>query len=303
MSLILDALSRAEREKRAHDGVPDILAPVEAPERSRRPPLALLLAALAIAAVLGAIAYWQWPGQDTVQNPVSPRGGNTGSNATSTDDGADAVRAPGAVERGAALTPTSTFTPKPAPSPITTPTPTPTQTMADRERIAALYSTRASGTVGGVQPESPVSQAAAAGPGTTQAVVSPADTGAEAASEAPALSSPQASATRRETPVDLEQVLREVRRASANDSLSEHPVPVLESLSQQFRDRVPTLMYLRHDYSGDQGGSSVLINGESLRVGQRTRSVQVVEILPDSVILRFDGRDFRLRALNSWVNL
>jgi len=113
----------------------------------------------------------------------------------------------------------------------------------------------------------------------------------------------QASATRSETPVDLEQVLREVRRASANDSLSEHPVPVLESLSQQFRDRVPTLMYLRHDYAGDQGSSSVLINGESLRVGQRTRSVQVVEILPDSVILRFDGRDFRLRALNSWINL
>ena len=25
--------------------------------------------------------------------------------------------------------------------------------------------------------------------------------------------------------------------------------------------------------------------------------------LADSVILRFEGRDFRLRALNSWVNL
>lgn len=298
MSLILDALSRAEREKRAHDGVPDILAPVEAPERSRRLPLALLLAALAIAAVLGAIAYWQWPGQDTVQNPVSPRGGNTGSNAMSTDDAADAVRAPGAVERGAAQISTA----KAAPS--ATPTPTSAQAMADRERIAALYSTRASGTVGGgVEPASAASQAAAAGPAAKQAVASPTDTRAEAAGEAPAPSSPQASATRRETPVDLEQVLREVRRASASDSLSEHPVPVLESLSQQFRDRVPTLMYLRHDYTGDQGSSSVLINGESLRVGQRTQSVQVIEILPDSVILRFDGQDFRLRALNSWVNL
>jgi hypothetical protein len=124
--------------------------------------------------------------------------------------------------------------------------------------------------------------------------------------EKPAVAQPVPAAVapaRSETPVDLDQVLREARRASANASLSEHPVPVLDSFSQQFRDRVPTLMYLRHDYAGDASSSSVLINGEILRVGQRTGAVQVVEILPDSVILRFDGQDFRLRALNSWVNL
>ena len=292
MSLILDALSRAEREKRAHDGVPDILAPVEAPKHSRRlPAVALLLAALAIVAVLGVIAYWQWSGQDTVQNQASSRGGNSGRKATSVDAAEDALRASGAVERSAAQTST------PAPSSIPTPsqTPNPARAVADRERIAALYSTRASGAVeGGLEPETAAAQPAAAGSAAPQAVASATPASPQAA---------QASATRSETPVDLEQVLREVRRASANDSLSEHPVPVLESLSQQFRDRVPTLMYLRHDYAGDQGSSSVLINGESLRVGQRTRSVQVVEILPDSVILRFDGRDFRLRALNSWINL
>ena len=47
-----------------------------------------------------------------------------------------------------------------------------------------------------------------------------------------------------------------------------------------------------------------LINGNSARVGGRVApGVQVTEILPDSVVLEHAGRAFRLKALNSWVNL
>ncbi len=50
--------------------------------------------------------------------------------------------------------------------------------------------------------------------------------------------------------------------------------------------------------------SSVVINGKELHVGgSAAAGVKVEAILPDSVVLSFDGRKFRLRALNSWVNL
>jgi hypothetical protein len=105
-----------------------------------------------------------------------------------------------------------------------------------------------------------------------------------------------------EEAIDIERVLRRVEIESAAAKLEPNPVPLLENLSKQFRDRVPTLMYLRHDYNPG-GVSTVFLNGELLREGQRSRGVELREVLPDSAILRFEGTDFRLRALNSWVNL
>lgn len=109
-------------------------------------------------------------------------------------------------------------------------------------------------------------------------------------------------AARDEAPVDLERILRRARAEEAAAKLSEHPAPLLQTLSKQYRDRVPTLMYLRHDYN-PAGNSTVLINSATLGVGDRSRGVEVREILADSVILGFEDREFRLRALNSWVNL
>jgi hypothetical protein len=97
-------------------------------------------------------------------------------------------------------------------------------------------------------------------------------------------------------------VLREMRAKARGDTLQPHPAPLLKDLSKQFRDRVPTLMYSRHDFNS-AGRSSVVINGETLRPTQRSRGVEVREILADSVILRFEGTDFRMKSLNSWVNL
>ena len=92
------------------------------------------------------------------------------------------------------------------------------------------------------------------------------------------------------------------REELGEPALSPHPAPLLADLSQQQKDAIPTLMYLRHDYR-ENGTSSVLINGETRRVGDRIGAVQVEEILRDSVVLRHRDTLFRLRALNSWVNL
>ncbi|MEL7044455.1 MAG: general secretion pathway protein GspB, partial [Pseudomonadota bacterium] len=105
-----------------------------------------------------------------------------------------------------------------------------------------------------------------------------------------------------EETVDIEAVLRDVRAEAAAGALQPHRAPLLAELSQQFRDAVPTIMYLRHDFNPG-GVSTVLMNGETLRVGGRTRGVELREILPESAVLRFQGQEFRLRALNSWVNL
>lgn len=105
-----------------------------------------------------------------------------------------------------------------------------------------------------------------------------------------------------EEPIDLEKVLRQVRAEAAAAALSPHPIVLLGQKSKQFRDAVPTLMYLRHDFN-PAGVSTVLINSEELREGQATRGVTVRSILADSVILSYNGTEFRLRALNSWVNL
>ncbi len=89
-----------------------------------------------------------------------------------------------------------------------------------------------------------------------------------------------------------------------NARLAEHPAPFIAQLSQQTKDGIPSIFYQRHDYRGDSARSVVVLNGQELRVGGRPAAgVTVDEILPDSVVLSYRGTQFRLRALNSWVNL
>src|SRR6056297_252429 len=94
------------------------------------------------------------------------------------------------------------------------------------------------------------------------------------------------------------------RAQAALDSrdLEAHPAPMLDELSQAFRDAVPTIIYSQHDYRSS-GESAVFINRERRQEGETVDGVSVQEILSDSVILSYRGTVFRLRALNSWVNL
>ena len=62
------------------------------------------------------------------------------------------------------------------------------------------------------------------------------------------------------------------------------------------------IVYSEHNFA-PQGLASVMLNGKRLQSGQRADTVEVIDILKDSVILRVDGIEFRLKALNTWVNL
>jgi len=103
-------------------------------------------------------------------------------------------------------------------------------------------------------------------------------------------------------PVDLAKAMQQAARAAGESTLVPHPVVLLENLSQQQKDRVPTIVYSDHVY-GASGIASVELNGKRMLAGQQAGGIEVVEILTDSVILRAGGSEFRLRALNTWVNL
>jgi hypothetical protein len=104
--------------------------------------------------------------------------------------------------------------------------------------------------------------------------------------------------------IDIDRILREAREEVENATLPDHPVPFLIDLSQQTKDSIPTVYYLRHDYSSNASLSTVVLNSKTLSVGgSPVPGMKIEEILPDSVVLNYQGTQFRLRALNSWVNL
>jgi hypothetical protein len=103
-------------------------------------------------------------------------------------------------------------------------------------------------------------------------------------------------------PIDLEKAIAEAAKAVGEQSLVPHATTMLENLSQQQKDDIPTLIYSTHDFQTD-GSATVELNGQRLKVGQRAGPVRVKDILIDSVILEISGVTFRLAALNSWVNM
>lgn len=102
-------------------------------------------------------------------------------------------------------------------------------------------------------------------------------------------------------PIDIEALLRKAQAQMGEAPLTPHPAPLLDRLSQQQKDRIPTLIYNEHSWSTES--PSVVINGQRLLAGGRLNGITVVEVLADSVILSWEGVQFRLVALNSWVNL
>ena len=103
-------------------------------------------------------------------------------------------------------------------------------------------------------------------------------------------------------PIDLVAAIERVAREVGEPSLVPHPTVLLENLSQQQKDQIPTIVYTEHIYA-EGAAPLVELNGQRLRPGQRTGAITVEDILVDSVILRVNGVSFRLRALNTWVNL
>ena len=108
-----------------------------------------------------------------------------------------------------------------------------------------------------------------------------------------------------EQPIDIEKMIALARAETENVKLAEHSAPFLSELSQQVKDQIPTIFYTQHDYSDNSAQSSVTLNSELLRAGASMAGsrLKVDEILIGSVVLSHRGTQFRLKALNSWINL
>ena len=103
-------------------------------------------------------------------------------------------------------------------------------------------------------------------------------------------------------PINLEAAIAEAANAVGERSLVPHAATMIENLSHQQKDDIPTLIYSAHEFQTD-GSAAVELNGQRLKVGQRAGPVMIKDILVDSVILENSGVTFRLTALNSWINM
>jgi len=292
VSLILDALNRSRQDT---DEVPGLATQhyMESAGQSRRPyPLWLALAV--------ALAIIIWLVVDRNRGPVLPAADVSGVTAPPRQYEMEEAAAPASAPPPAVPTriepqrETAVAAPAMPAARQSAETETrpvaPTQAATGEAAVVELYQQR--------QQPAPVEAG------------HPVQPPAELASEPSPVTAPQPVAAAKpavsgaERPIDIEQVLLEARDEVENARLEEHRAPFLSELSQQTKDQIPTIIYERHDYSGNPSQSAVVLNGKSVKVGgSAAAGVKLDEILPDSIVLNYRGTQFRLRALNSWVNL
>ena len=300
MSLILDALNRSEAERRGGGEVPGLATEHFSGSEGDKFKLRVYLPWLALAVAVAVIAWLvldrtgREPAAVTLPVPVTAT-----DETTSPRRPVPVARPPeepaGAVDRQqrpVAVVPKEAVAAAPG-LPVGDRA-TPSATPVDAS-VAALYqrspvaTDTPAATAIDVSESAPRVDAAAAVPSATE----------EAKIMARSPASPRVS-----EPLDIEAALASARQEMENAQLVDHPAPFIQDLSQQRKNAIPTLMYSIHNYSGKSGQSSVMINGKSLRAGANVgKGVKLEEILPESIVLSHQGEQFRLRALNSWVNL
>ena len=302
MSLILDALNRSRQDS---DPVPGLAThhPMEQIASGKRQLLPWV--ALAVAVVLIAWLLLERgsdspavPSRGDANTPVAELSGNTDSAAPAVraqlDSRVDTASNEPAVDNAVQLSQdggrqrrAEEMTGQASTQPVAKPSAAAAKTK-ESDAVEKLYQQRETAAPAAATPQAPAARSLQS-PRQEQAKT-PVDKGAEA--------------RRDEQPVDIESMLDKARDEIENTRLVEHPAPFVASLSQNTKNNIPTVMYQRHDYSSKAGRSSVVLNGKTLKVGgSAAPGVKVDEILPDSVVLSHSGTQFRLRALNSWVNL
>lgn len=93
-------------------------------------------------------------------------------------------------------------------------------------------------------------------------------------------------------------------RQRGPEPLVQHEAPFITDLRQSQKDEIPSIFYSQHNWSSNPSERSVVLNGQERREGQQVKpGLRLEEILEQSIVLNFNGTEFQLRSLNSWVNL
>jgi hypothetical protein len=111
------------------------------------------------------------------------------------------------------------------------------------------------------------------------------------------------------TALDVEALARAAQkalneRAPAEPLVTEHSIPLIVDLNQNTKDAIPSLFFSSHRWTSQPSDREVVINNKTWREGDLVKpGLRLKEILKDSIVLDYRGTEFRLRSLNSWVNL
>lgn len=295
MSLILDALNKADREREYRDAVPD-LKTIHATPRQERNYRAVWLIGGVVTALVLAIALllviWLRAPAPAPQDKVP----------VLTQDSAPAKADPAPAEP-VALPQVATAPLENSVAPVVELSEAlPPAVMPVDQEVQALYQTQQDTQV--MQVIEPAIQPAApqvAGAETRRSRSSVDEELARVLWEEsrreslrpappPVPAAPTASAEAKPLPADL----------PVEETLAGHQsIPFLHELPLTIQDSVPTLMYAKHDY--DKG--FVVINKEELQMGSAAKGGVLLErILADGVLLSLNGTQFKLSSLSSWVN-
>lgn len=92
-------------------------------------------------------------------------------------------------------------------------------------------------------------------------------------------------------------------QAPAVENIQPPAVGNIRDLPLSVQNRIPTLMYAAHEYlQGDR--PSVVLNSQRLYEGQTLQGgLRIERIEQDGVIISLDNHRFKLNALSSWVNM
>ena len=299
MSMILDALRRSESGGLARNPQPSI-----AEEHTGGSGKKWLGVLFSVCVGLGIAAGWLMRG-GIAGSPIEEQVVSTVSRSLSSGDAVTTPKPPSVdAVLSAPGTELSPSTPRPSKSGASDSEPpqnnvTADAVEADNQRIAALHQqmwldsvslSKADG-MRSDQNGAPNSAAEKSGVSAQSEQVSAASS-SSAVSDAPSIA----------PPIDLVAAIERAAREVGEPNLVPHPTALLENLSQQQKDQIPTIVYTEHVYA-EGAAPSVELNGQRLRPGQRVGGITVEDILVDSVILRVNRVSFRLRALNTWVNL
>jgi general secretion pathway protein B len=247
MSLLLDALNKADQERKRNEATPGINSNHENihDHGARNKSIALIAAVIfGFAILLGAIC---WLGQRSAA-PAATANPPTTSSAQ-------------AQQQKSVATSTSA----PAQEPIT-----PVQEVdASEDNVASLYQQN-------TQAQNPNATLTLSTPPADVSVPVPVPAITSADNEQPAAA-----------PISINQF--------AN-------LPDLHDLPAQVLEKIPSLNYSEHNYNNN--GGSVKINGNIHHANEQLAGDVVIDkILEDGMILHVGNYAFKMRALNSWINM
>ncbi|WP_339898574.1 general secretion pathway protein GspB [uncultured Gilvimarinus sp.] len=278
MSLILDALRKADRERQQqHNGVPGIDATHTSNQDAPRKLWPWLVALVVLVSLLLALVIWLLLERKPSVAPTAP-----------------SVQAPAAVPQA----------PQPATGTVQSAAqPHSQMQQSPAEPPPAQAAGAGSDTV--AQPAPAATSGVASSSASSEAVLD--DEVARLYNTPPPDETPVTVAPRPEvTAVSAGSVAPEpapVAEELRSSLLAAHPnVGTIRDLPLAVQNEIPTLMYSAHEYRAG-GVSEVMINSQSLREGQTLQGLTLEVIAEDGVIMRSGDHFFKLTAMSSWVNM